>query len=104
MAQRRAVAVARGRGLVRLARVVEALAAVSDLDLFVFHDQRRSKTVGAAVSFGSALRGRPVPSNVPPVQVAPGLGGAPRSAARGGHGPSRPGTPTRPARLGPSAV
>jgi glycosyltransferase involved in cell wall biosynthesis len=32
-----------GGGLVRLARVVEALAPVSDLDLFVFHDQRRSK-------------------------------------------------------------
>jgi glycosyltransferase involved in cell wall biosynthesis len=32
-----------GGGLVRLARVAEALAPVSDLDLFVFHDQRRSK-------------------------------------------------------------
>src|ERR1700693_4773544 len=34
-----------GGGLVRLAQVVEAMASVTDLDLFVFHDQRQSKIV-----------------------------------------------------------
>jgi glycosyltransferase involved in cell wall biosynthesis len=34
-----------GGGLVRLAQVVEAVASVTDLDLFVFHDQRQSKIV-----------------------------------------------------------
>ncbi len=32
-----------GGGLVRLAQVVEAVASVSDLDLFVLHNQNRSK-------------------------------------------------------------
>ncbi len=34
-----------GGGLVRLAQVVEAVASVSDLDLFVLHDQRQSNIV-----------------------------------------------------------
>src|SRR5580692_2603630 len=34
-----------GGGLIRLAQVVEAAASVADLDLFVFHDQRRSNIV-----------------------------------------------------------
>ena len=32
-----------GGGLVRLAQVVEAVASMADLDLFVLHDQRHSK-------------------------------------------------------------
>ena len=33
-----------GGGLVRLAQIVEAVASVSDLDLFVLHNQSQSKT------------------------------------------------------------
>ena len=47
-----------GGGLVRLAQVVEAVASVSDLDLFVLHNQRPLEDRGAIDGFRAAVEGR----------------------------------------------
>ena len=50
-----------GGALVRLAQVAEALAAISDLDLFVFHDPRRSNLVVPASVAPARSVGVPFP-------------------------------------------
>ena len=79
-----------GGGLVRLAQVVEAVASVSDLDLFVLHNQTRSKVEVPPTVPVVRSKGVQNPRTVRSPPVAPGMGGPPGPPGRGGHAPCRP--------------
>ena len=93
-----------GGGLVRLAQVVEAVASVSDLDLFVLHNQDRSKVEVPSTVTVLRSMGVQKPAHIWSPPVAPGMGGSPGAPRRGSDVPCRPSAPGGIARLGPSAL